>query len=114
MLPTPKVVQIAKMCIMSLPRQGRLAQLGERCSHIAEVTGSSPVSPTNHQFARCDQNLMGRFSLEDMIFDRHCSWLQLLRDLVAFRTSLKESRITCPLASINFSAAASLCFLSDS
>ncbi len=26
--------------------QGRLAQLGERCSHIAEVTGSSPVSPT--------------------------------------------------------------------
>jgi hypothetical protein len=26
--------------------RGRLAQLGERCSHIAEVTGSSPVSPT--------------------------------------------------------------------
>ena len=25
---------------------GRLAQLGERCSHIAEVTGSIPVSPT--------------------------------------------------------------------
>ena len=31
---------ITKLC-------GRLAQLGERCSHIAEVTGSSPVSPTN-------------------------------------------------------------------
>lgn len=26
---------------------GRLAQLGERCTHIAEVTGSNPVSPTN-------------------------------------------------------------------
>ena len=26
---------------------GRLAQLGERCIHIAEVTGSNPVSPTN-------------------------------------------------------------------
>jgi hypothetical protein len=25
---------------------GRLAQMGERCSHIAEVTGSIPVSPT--------------------------------------------------------------------
>src|SRR6266498_2035663 len=25
---------------------GRLAQLGERCLHTAEVTGSSPVSPT--------------------------------------------------------------------
>ncbi len=27
--------------------RGRLAQLGERCIHIAEVTGSRPVSPTN-------------------------------------------------------------------
>ncbi len=30
----------------SRPLGGRLAQLGERCSHIAEVTGSNPVSPT--------------------------------------------------------------------
>ena len=27
-------------------KHGRLAQLGERCTHIAEVTGSRPVSPT--------------------------------------------------------------------
>ena len=29
-----------------LPEKGRLAQLVERCVHIAEVTGSSPVAPT--------------------------------------------------------------------
>jgi hypothetical protein len=28
------------------PKAGRLAQLVERCVHIAEVTGSSPVAPT--------------------------------------------------------------------
>ena len=28
------------------PLRGRLAQLEERCLHTAEVTGSSPVSPT--------------------------------------------------------------------
>ena len=31
--------------LLQLPR-GRLAQLAERCLHTAEVTGSSPVSPT--------------------------------------------------------------------
>jgi hypothetical protein len=35
------------MVLLFDPFEGRLAQLGERCSHIAEVTSSSLVSPTN-------------------------------------------------------------------
>ena len=34
-----------------IDNRGRLAQLGERCIHIAEVTGSRPVSPTILPFA---------------------------------------------------------------
>jgi hypothetical protein len=34
------------MVLLFDPFGGRLAQLGERCSHIAEVTSSSLVSPT--------------------------------------------------------------------
>ena len=44
----PSVAGVDRDCYWGVDLlRGRLAQLGERCIHIAEVTGSRPVSPTN-------------------------------------------------------------------
>ena len=43
-------------------KHGRLAQLGERCTHIAEVTGSRPVSPTIFRSPRVPAPALSRLN----------------------------------------------------